>query len=542
MDRGTFRPFACGFLLSLGCLVAGSDGAARAQEPPPPTPPSVNPPSAPDTSAPATTREAELEARIRKLESLVESLSSQVSAGAAAGGGTAPGGGAGTASPDVGTPATAAAPSGMGGAGAPGQSNPPNPPPSARFDSPATLDSIKGNVKFGPGFEIRTDDDEYIFQFHDLTQLDYRGYLQGGQTTIKDTFAFPRQWFMFSGRLSKPFGYFVSLANGFDTLSILDVFADVDYDPRFRIRAGRFKTPFTYEFFVEPVQGLVIPERSMFFNNFGMNRDIGFMAFGRLANKTVDYAAGLFNGSRNGFIDQDNSKDVAAFLNYRPFGNNQDSIFENFNIGGSVFAGNEDHAAVPQTFRTVVPTTGNALLGVPFLGLNSNVIESGHRAFWDLHTAWYYKQLAFVGEWGSGDQSYALAGSPSKRTQVGVQSFYLQASYLLTGETRSSIGIVKPKNPFDIRKGKFGTGAIEPFFRYEYMDIGQEVFTHGLADPNNWAHRLFATHVGLNWHLTQYIKMYFDWNHDEFNNPVVFAPGRRQLTSDMFLLRLQIYF
>src|SRR5262249_14512123 len=161
-----------------------------------------------------------------------------------------------------------------------GQSNPPNPPPSARFDSPATLDNLRANTRFGPGFEIRTNDDEYIFQFHNLTMFAYSGYEQGGQTRVRDSFLFPRAWFIFSARLYRPFVYFLSLANGFDVLSILDCFHDVDVDPRFRIRAGRFKTNFTYEFFVEPAQGLVVPERSLFFNNFGLNRDLGVMLFG----------------------------------------------------------------------------------------------------------------------------------------------------------------------------------------------------------------------------------------------------------------------
>jgi phosphate-selective porin OprO and OprP len=493
------------------------------------------PPAAPE-------REAQLEERVRQLEAMVNQLTTQMRGMSTAPPVGGPAGGAGTAAPDVGTPATAVAPSASGGAAAPGQSLPPNPPPSARFDSPATLDHFKANTVFGPGFEIRSEDDEYILQFHDLTQFDFRGYQQGGQASVHDTFAFPRQWFMFSGRLTKPFGYFVSMANGFDVFSILDCFLDVDYDPRLRFRAGRYKTPFTYEFFVEPVQALVIPERSVFFNNFGLNRDNGIMAFGRLFDNKVDYAVGIYNGARNGFLDQDNAKDVAAFLNYRPFGDEENTLLENFNVGGSVFAGDQSHIPVPQTFRTVVPISGNAIIGVPFLGLNSNVVNSGGEAFWDLHMAWYYQQLAVVSEWGSGFETFAHAATPNVRTRMPVESFYVQASYLLTGETRSSLGIVKPLHPFDIRKGKFGTGAIEPFFRYEYLDISNKVFTDGLADPNLWANRLFHTDLGFNWHLTQYLKMYFDWAHAEFNNPVVFAPGRRQLTSDTFWARLQIYF
>ena len=112
---------------------------------------------------------------------------------------------------------------------------------------------------------------------------------------------------------------------------------------------------------------------------------------------------------------------------------------------------------------------------------------------------------------------------------------------MLTGETRSSIGIVKPNSPFDIRKGKFGIGAIEPFFRYEYLDITNK------SSPTAWPIQPLGqshvqTHVGFNWHLTQYIKFYFDWNHAEFNQPVLFSPGNRQLTSELFLARIQVYF
>jgi phosphate-selective porin OprO/OprP len=74
------------------------------------------------------------------------------------------------------------------------------------------------------------------------------------------------------------------------------------------------------------------------------------------------------------------------------------------------------------------------------------------------------------------------------------------------------------------------------------MDVGSQVFTGGLADPNLWANRMFQTHTGVTWHLTQYVKMFFDWNHAEFNQPVLYAPNKRQLTSDEFLVRLQLFF
>jgi phosphate-selective porin OprO/OprP len=448
----------------------------------------------------------------------------------------------GPAGPDVNSPSRSILPSRAGGYGAPGQSLPPNPAPSDRFQIPAMLEDKKGNVKFGPGFEIRSDDDEFIFQFHNLTQFEYRGYQQYGQTNVKDSFLIPRQWFMFSGRITQPVGYFVSLAEGFDTTNILDVFLDLNFDRRFTIRAGRFKTPFTYEFMVEPIQGLILPERSIFFNNFGENRDLGVMAYGRLFNNTLDYATGIFNGNRNGFVANADSKFITSYIDWKPFNNAEGSILENLNVGGSVFGGNQTSLPVPAILRTVVPTAGNSVAGVPFLAFNNNVRQSGMLTFWDLHTAWYYRQLAIIGEWASGFQDYALANNLAYRTHLPIDGFYITASYMLTGETRSSVGIVKPLRPFNMRRSQFGFGAWELVARYSQLDLGSQVFTAGLADPNLWANRVNVTDAGFNWHINQYLKFMFDWEHSEFNQPVLYAPNKRQLNADLFLARIQLFF
>src|SRR5262249_32164082 len=157
----------------------------------------------------------------------------------------------------------------------------------------------------------------------------------------------------------------------------LDVFIDVNYDPRLQLRIGRYKTPFTYEFPVEPIQGLITIERSLFFNNFGLNRDNGVMAYGRLFDGKLDYATSIQNGTRNGFIDMNDAKDFAGFVNYRPFNDEQNTLFENLNIGGSVLTGSQGQFPIPQVLRTAIATSGNQTIGVPFLTFNNNVRESG---------------------------------------------------------------------------------------------------------------------------------------------------------------------
>ncbi len=130
----------------------------------------------------------------------------------------------------------------------------------------------------------------------------------------------------------------------------------------------------------------------------------------------------------------------------------------------------------------------------------------------------------------------------SNQTRIPVESFYVMAGYFLTGETVSSRGVVKPLRNFDLRPGKRGLGAIELAARYNYLNIGRQVFTAGLADPNLWTNQLYTVDAGVNWYWTQYIKVYLGWQHAGFGNEVLFAPERFHSSSDQYWMRFQIFF
>jgi phosphate-selective porin OprO/OprP len=251
---------------------------------------------------------------------------------------------------------------------------------------------------------------------------------------------------------------------------------------------------------------------------------------------------GSFNGTRNGYVDSNDFKDVAALVNLRPFATREGNLFENLNIGGSLDAGLQNNVPVPQILRTNVATTGNLAIGPEFLALNNNVREHGYRALWSIHLAYYYRHLSLISEWQSGFQDYALLNQLNFRTRVPVQSYYVMAAYFLTGETVSGRGVLRPNKNFDLRGGKFGLGALELVGRYDYLSIGKEVFTNGLADANLWTNQLYTLDLGVNWYWSQFIKMYIGWQHAGFGEPVLFAPGKSQLTSDQFWLRWQVYF
>ncbi len=116
------------------------------------------------------------------------------------------------------------------------------------------------------------------------------------------------------------------------------------------------------------------------------------------------------------------------------------------------------------------------------------------------------------------------------------------AGYFLTGETVSSRGVLKPLHNFDVRPGKRGLGAIELAGRYNYLDIGRQVFSAGLADPSLWTNQLYTVDAGVNWYWTEYIKVYLGWQHAGFGNEVLFAPGHFHTSSDQYWMRFQVFF
>ena len=189
------------------------------------------------------------------------------------------------------------------------------------------------------------------------------------------------------------------------------------------------------------------------------------------------------------------------------------------------------------------PDTPLNSAAVPFLEFNKNVREKGDRELWELHLAYYYGGLSLLGAWDGGFAGYGLTGPGSKSVHLPIGGWFAQAGYILTGETIADRVLIDPLHPFDLRRGKFGPGAWELTARYSSLTLGNQVFTSGLADPNLWTNRADMVDVGVNWYLNKWVKIYFDWEHAVFSQPVIYRPGPSlQKTSDMFWMRMQIYF
>jgi phosphate-selective porin OprO/OprP len=413
--------------------------------------------------------------------------------------------------------------------------------------------SLKTTYDFSnDGVTFSTPDDEFTFGVRGMTQVESRIYQQTGQFPVSSGLYNPRTRIYFEGRLSKPIQYEFSFQNTFDSVNLLDAYLNFNYDSRFQLRVGRYKTPFTYEWYRVHVWHLLAPERSLFANNYEGNRRFGLMGWGDLFDQRLEYAVGTFNTQRNSFQPFNNRQDVMAFLNFKPFYNREEGfLLRDLQFGGSVDAGQQNQPVVPAVLRTNSAPSAQGLgtssaansATLPFLAFNPNVVERGSRALWELHAAYYYRGLSLLAAWQSGRESYAL-GNNGAPTTIPIGGWFAQVGYIVTGETIRDRTLIDPLRPFDLRRGRFGLGALELTARYSLLELDPRVFTAKLADPNLWTNRAEMTDVGFNWYLNKFVKIYFDWEHAMFGNPVVFntMTMRKQLTSDLFWLRFQVYF
>jgi phosphate-selective porin OprO/OprP len=402
-----------------------------------------------------------------------------------------------------------------------------------------------GNVLIGPGFMLETDDEEFQLQFHSQIQAESRVYQQGGMVPAAGGFDIPRARAIFNGRLTKALEYDLSIEAAYGTINLLNAFLNFKASEQFMVKVGRYKVPFLYEYFAISNVDLINPERSLFGINYGFNRMPGAQVWGQLLEKRLDYAVGIFNGPRNQYLDFNNSKDLIAYMNLHPFeGKGMPGWLHHLNFGGSVNTGSQDNPVVPRGLKTSVSQSTNVLLdnvAPNWLVFNPDVRERGWRTLWALHAAYFYKQLSLYGEWQTGYTKYGRSGE-DHNTQVSVAGWYVAAGYFLTGEEVTRRTQIDPKHDFSLKPGNFGLGALELVGRYSTLSLGDNVFTAGLADQTDWSNSAYATDIGFNWYLNPYIKIYLDWQHSAFGKPVLFAPDRYQLTSDLYWLRFQLYF
>jgi phosphate-selective porin OprO and OprP len=99
------------------------------------------------------------------------------------------------------------------------------------------------------GLRWGTDDEEFNFGIRALQQIDARIYANPNQEYASSGITNPRTRIYFYGHLTRPFSYEFSFQESYGTLNLLDSYINYRYSDGFQLQFGRFKTPFTYEWY-----------------------------------------------------------------------------------------------------------------------------------------------------------------------------------------------------------------------------------------------------------------------------------------------------
>lgn len=391
-------------------------------------------------------------------------------------------------------------------------------------------------------FYLRSADKRFSLRFTGQVQADYRDVLNPGDTSDIDTFVVRRARMGLEATLFEnyEFRFLTDFGNG--QTRLVDGYLNVHYWDPFQFTAGKFKQPFSYE---QLAQDRFTPfvERSII-DQLVPARDIGVMVHGqKLFDDVLDYGLSVSNGVQNGDVDTNKAKDGTARVAVRPFAWLEDSPLRRLQLGAAVNGGYQFEPINPPVLRTPA--------SVPFFRFNSTVIADGRRVRFSPELVYFYGPFGFATQYFRMDQRVrpAAGGAPSTLSiDVPFEGFYVQATYLLTGEERVSYSqAIDPLRPFDPRPGRMGPGAWEAVARVSKLNVGDVVFAPGnarLADPAAVSNEATELTVGFNWYLNKWVRTQFNYEHAWFGRPVRLGPGPRGLFTqhDTIQGRLQFIF
>jgi phosphate-selective porin OprO/OprP len=388
------------------------------------------------------------------------------------------------------------------------------------------------------GVSFISADSNFVAQLHGLVQMDSRTFFNDNGIRGNDSFLLRRARPIFSGTVYKNFDYFFQPDFGGNTVQIFDAYLNYRYNPSLQLEAGKFKSPLGLEV-LQADTYLLFNERSLA-TDLMPNRDIGVALHGDLFKGTLNYWAGIFNGSSdyNGTTtnaDYDNDKAFVARLFAQPWKNSSVTWLQGlgFGLGGSY---ESDEAATNSVSSGLTPgytTDGQQ----KWFSYSSGAYADG--AHWRLspQAYYYFGPLGFQGE-------YAVSGQEVKRgaAQADLQNtaWDIAGSWVLTGEDASFNG-VSPRHPFDPRKNQWG--AFQLVARYAELDVDSAAFNNSaFASTATSAKSAQAWSVGLNWYLNRNIRASASFSRttfDGYTGPIGTVPGQPE---DAFFTRLQVAF
>ncbi len=324
-------------------------------------------------------------------------------------------------------------------------------------------------------------------------------------TTTEGAFVVDTARINIDGTFHKAFGYRVELEGAKNTaVAVKEAFTTLKLDPDHELKLGLFKTPFSQEETCSS-RWIEFAERSIC-NRVVPAFDVGLLYTGWFADKVFQVEAGFFNGSGTA-QDANDEKDLAVRLRYSPL-----SAPENLlRLGVAVTIGDQDSVANADI-------TNGDLGGITVIDYAAGVTVDGVRRRTGFEFCWILNSFQVRGEYFTIDQDYRSGAlDESARTKA----WYVQVSYLLTGEVKPLENRVKPANGFDLSKGTWG--AWELALRIANLDVSDADGTFIIATANN--QKVQELTFGVNWWWSSNTRVMLDLFTFKYDEDLVYANG-----------------
>ncbi|HTM81998.1 OprO/OprP family phosphate-selective porin [Asticcacaulis sp.] len=370
------------------------------------------------------------------------------------------------------------------------------------------------------GLSFTSADGKYAFGINAQVNVDVHSFSNDGGT-LRDEVVGRLIRPTFSGKAGNASFRFTPELGGSSSAaaSIVDAYIEYKVSDAVQFRGGKFKSPLGLER-LQSDADVIWTERGHS-TNLVPNRDVGYQVFGTLFDSVVEYQVGLFNGATDGVNlnnDLDNQKDVVYRVFAQPFLNSSVVFLQGFGIG---YAGSDGKhlGNATDTQLGSYKTPGQQTFFKYGAGVYSNGKETRSNP-----QAWFYlNNIGILADYVTVKQNVASATAAAELENKALD---VSASWVLTGESVSYKGGVKPAKPFNPKNGTLG--AFELTARYGYTEIDKNAFTSGFASAASAAQKATSTGLGLGWYWSENLKLVADYDSTEFDGGAAAGADRRK--------------
>lgn len=377
------------------------------------------------------------------------------------------------------------------------------------------------------GFGLKSAKGDYEIKFSALAQVDYRSFLSddptAGGTSAKnqDGFLLRRIRPTISGSVGKlvAFRFTPEFAgSGLGEASgnsIVDAYVDLKFSPKASVRIGKQKGPVGIER-LQSGSALPLIERGLT-TELVPNRDLGVTVFGELANKTVNYSVGVFNGTADGrdvSVADDSGKELEGRVFVTPFKNDYSPLAGlGFGVSGTYGTKHSSQGNTANANNTLARYRSYGQQ--QFFAYETGVTAEGKHTRLAPQISFYKDSLGVVGDYVVSQQEVVRSTNQAKLKN---DAYSVTATYVLTGEDASYNGVT-PGNNFTL-DGE-GWGAFEAVARIGQLSIDDDAFTGSnttrFADAQKSSSKAKNYVVGLNWYLNKNVKLSTNYSDTRFD-------------------------